>query len=130
MWDKKNLAKDTAFTYYPDLDGDNQLYNDPGDAYRHTYWTALMTKSYGEDFARGFSTAHETEANAETDAREQAFMDLHNNEEGVQIALSNPNASEEELETLVYEALKTGELYVWDGNDIYYSNTCPYCIYP
>ena len=126
----KNLAIKTAQEVYPDLDGDGMLLNDPGDAFRHGYWNALITRTYGEDFARDFTTAHETEPNSDPDALEQSFMDLHNNEVGIQIAIDNPNASKEELKNLVYEALTSGELYVWDGNDIYYSNECPYCIYP
>ena len=137
MYASRSLARSTAGKYYPDLDGSGFLQNDPGDAYRHAFWSALLTRTYGEDFARDFTTAHETEANNEPDAREQSFMDLHNNEIGIQIALSNPNASGrhpsaavEELEVQIYDALQTGQLYVWDGSDIYYSDACPYCIYP
>ena len=130
MYNWTNLAIEKANARYPDLDGDGLLVNDPGDAFRHAFWSALMTRTYGEDFAREFTSAHETSASVASDAREQSFMDLHNNEVGIQIAVSNPDASKEELDTLVYEALTTGQLYVWDGNDIYYSNTCPYCVYP
>jgi hypothetical protein len=55
MWFAMYTAKEAAKKYYADLDGDKNLVNDPGDAYRHAYWGALLTDIYGEIFARDFS---------------------------------------------------------------------------
>jgi hypothetical protein len=129
MWLMQNAASDAAEKRFPD--DVNGIWNDPGDAFRHAYWNALITREYGEEFASDFTTAHETEASNDFDAREQSFMDLHNNGVGINIAISNPNISDEELQNKIFEALKAGKLYVWDrSNDIYYSDECPECIYP
>lgn len=37
----------------------------PSDAYRHVYWSYLLTKEYGEDFATDATDAHESEADIE-----------------------------------------------------------------
>ena len=104
-------------------------YCTPGDAWRHAYWSARLTKAYGEDFAVSFTTAHETESSSQWDADQQAFMDLHNNRVGINIALENPNASNKDLQELVLAALISGQLVVWDRIDIYYSDQCPACNY-
>jgi hypothetical protein len=46
------------------------------------------------------------------------------------IGVSNPDATDEQLQQLVLTALKTGNLYVWDGKSIYSSNMCPACSSP
>ncbi|MFZ5904485.1 MAG: DUF6973 domain-containing protein [Chloroflexota bacterium] len=128
MWMMQQDALNAAEAQFPnDLDG---IWNDPGDAFRHAYWSALITREYGAEFASEFTTAHETEYSDQWDAREQAFMDLHNNEVGIRIAITVPNLSNQQLQDKIIEALRAGELYVWDRNDIYYSDMCPECIYP
>ena len=122
-------SNSVARKYYDKSDGDRRLYQDPGDAYRHAYWSAALTLIFGEPFARDFTTAHETQFPTDPDPRENSFMDMYNNEVGIQIALSNPDTNLDNLEALVYQALTEGSLVVWDGNDIYYSNDCPYCNY-
>jgi hypothetical protein len=83
------------------------------DAFRHTYWNALMTRQYGEDWAKAFATAHEglpgNSANREA-------MDLYNNEVGRKIATDNPVASPEQLATLVEHAVHNGTVIVIDKN--------------
>jgi WXG100 family type VII secretion target len=89
------------------------LEDGPGDAFRHAYWTALMTREFGEDWARRFSDAHEAlppPGNVKT----KAFMDLWNNNIGIEIAAQNPNASKEELAILIGEAMKSGRMVVID----------------
>ena len=122
-------SESAARKYYDKMDGDPRLYQDPGDAYRHAYWSASMTLIFGEQFARDFTTAHETQFPTDPDPRENSFMDMYNNETGIHIALSNPDTNLDDLEILVYQALREGKLVVWDGNDIYYSTDCPYCDY-
>ncbi|WP_067534762.1 DUF6973 domain-containing protein [Nocardia crassostreae] len=50
----KNQAVSTAEELYPNSINDGQ-----GDAFRHTYWNALMTDRFGEDFANAYATSHE-----------------------------------------------------------------------
>ncbi|CAM4074637.1 DUF6973 domain-containing protein [Kibdelosporangium persicum] len=84
------------------------------DAFRHAYWNALMTQRYGEEWARDFATAHERNPSSH---HIPVGMDLHNNEVGRQIARANPDASPEELATLVEQAVKDGKMVVIDKND-------------
>jgi len=121
----------TARKTFPDL----EQHNDPSDAFRHAYWNALLTRVLGDDFAEAFTNAHETEyAPPEyvTDPHAETFMDLFNNAVGRRIAasMSNSRITNVELQAKIYDALKNGQLIVWDGNDIYYSDECPSCIYP
>lgn len=85
------------------------------DAFRHAYWNALMTRSYGADFAKKFATAHE-QLLGNPPARES--MDLYNNEQGRSIALSNISASESELATLVRRVVLRGDLMVIDRRGV------------
>ena len=90
------------------------------DAFRHTLWNARMTKSFGEDFAAAFGTAHEGIPNNQAD---REAMDLYNNEVGRRIAVDNPEATDAELSELVAEAVNNGETVVIDGNnDLAYSD--------
>jgi hypothetical protein len=94
----------------PQRFGQNDGHND---AFRHAYWNAQMTSSFGESWARDFAVAHEAYP-ANEGPREA--MDLYNNEVGRRIAVENPNASPEQLAQLVKEALDNGELLVIDSN--------------
>jgi len=100
------------------------LWNDRGDAFRHAYWNAQMTKEFGKEFALAFSKAHETGFSLSPN-REEVFMDLYNNSVGIDIAISFPNASNVQLQALVMAALNEGRLYVWNGTNIYLSNLVP-----
>ncbi|WP_429001295.1 DUF6973 domain-containing protein [Vandammella animalimorsus] len=81
-----------------------------GDAFRHAYWNALMTREFGIEFAKQFATAHEGLA----DTSDAEAMDLYNNEVGRRIPMENPNASPQELADLVQDAVKNGEMVVID----------------
>ncbi|SDC19967.1 DUF6973 domain-containing protein [Actinokineospora iranica] len=84
------------------------------DAFRHAYWNALMTQRYGEQWASEFATAHERNPSSH---HVPVGMDLHNNEVGREIARANPDASPEELASLVEQAVKDGKMVVIDQND-------------
>ncbi|MCC4608636.1 XVIPCD domain-containing protein [Xanthomonas campestris] len=81
------------------------------DAFRHTYWNALLAKEFGNEWAQSFATAHEgmpgNPANREA-------MDLYNNQVGRGIAAAHPGASKEQLAQLVGDALKEGKLILMD----------------
>lgn len=81
-----------------------------GDAFRHAYWNALMTREFGNEFAQQFATAHEGSA----DTSDAEAMDLYNNEVGRRIAMENPDASPQELADLVQDAIENGEMVVID----------------
>lgn len=118
------LAYATANEYFPRTDQNGNAI--PGvddghnDAFRHAYWNALLTKNFGEDFAAAFASAHEGVPNNPAD---REAMDLYNNEVGRRIAAENPDASDEELAELVYDAVQNGETVVIDANgDLAYSD--------
>lgn len=114
--DIRETAFDTADERFPDQgreDGHN-------DAFRHAYWNALMTSHLGEEFATAFGTAHE---GVEGNPADQEAMDLFNNELGRRIATEHPDASDEELVDLIFDAIKSGEAMVIDANgELVYSD--------
>jgi hypothetical protein len=81
------------------------------DAFRHCYWNALLTKSFGENWAKQFATAHEA---LPGNRAEREAMDLYNNEVGRGIATANKAATDEQLATLVKTAVTSGKLMVID----------------
>lgn len=92
------------------------VYNDGHqDAFRHAYWNATMAKHQGADFAEQYATAHEAlPADKVNQTRET--MDLYNNEVGRRIQAENPDASDEELATLVQQSIERGEMLVVDSH--------------
>ena len=120
-------AEETAKKHYSYPDGDPELFRDPGDAFRHAYWSARLFQRFGERFARAFTIAHETEYSSHIDASKDAFMDMQNNDVGFRIASANPDATRKELEGLIYDALTSGYLIIYDGKDLFYSDMCPLC---
>ncbi|WP_349656568.1 XVIPCD domain-containing protein [Xanthomonas sp. 10-10] len=90
-----------------------QLNDGHRDAFRHTYWNALLVKEFGNEWAEALATAHE--GMPENPANREA-MDLYNNKIGRGIAADNPGASEEQLAQLVGNALKEGKLILMDRN--------------
>ncbi|MFF2045279.1 DUF6973 domain-containing protein [Kitasatospora sp. NPDC058170] len=101
-----------------DKKGDNDSHRD---AFRHAYWNALMTSHFGEDWASRYASAHEQMPGNPGD---RESMDLYNNEVGRRIAVANPNASDEELERLVEEAVLRGDMVVIkkDGGALAYTD--------
>jgi hypothetical protein len=83
------------------------LHNGQGDAFRHCYWNALMTRRTSAARAKEFADAHETNpGQPEAEMR----MDLNNNEVGRNLAVANPGASDQKLTEVCQEALRTGKL--------------------
>lgn len=123
--DIKDKAENTANAYYPSpqdkrgnfgstADFVMWFHNDGhNDAFRHSYWNALMTKRYGADFTENFTNAHE---GAPGNPADREAMDLYNNAVGRRIATENPNASDEQLAQLVQQAIQRGEMIVIDRN--------------
>jgi len=121
MW----MIQQQAFNAASEVGG-NQL-NSPADAFRHAYWNALLVREFGAEFTESFTTAHETGWTPSDDADQMSFMDLHNNQVGIDIAVANPTMTDQQIQEAVLDALTLGDLIVWDGIDFYYSNQCPSC---
>ncbi|GIJ45295.1 hypothetical protein Val02_21810 [Virgisporangium aliadipatigenens] len=115
--DIRNEANAEALRRYPTPDQNDDHF----DAFRHTYWSALLTSQYGEDWARRYTSAHE-ELLGNPAPREA--MDLYNNEVGRAIALANPGASERELADLAQAAVREGRSVVVgrDGRTLEFSD--------
>ncbi|AZG44282.1 DUF6973 domain-containing protein [Gordonia insulae] len=83
----------------------NSLNDGHGDAFRHAYWNALLTKQFGAEWTAQYTTAHEglggNPANREA-------MDLYNNEIGRHVAQANPDASADELADLIAAEVRDG----------------------
>jgi hypothetical protein len=63
----------------------------PDDAFKHIYWSYHLSKTFGPDFAKDITDAHETLPN---NTPQQRTMDFHNNEIGRKLASENLNIEE------------------------------------
>lgn len=111
-----NNLHDEAFASESALFGNGGNANNDGlgDAYRHAYWSARMTQEFGADWTQRFTDAHETKPGNQT-ARD--FMDRHNNALGIQIAQQYPNASPEQMQNLIAQAIQNGQGVYIPGAD-------------
>ncbi len=116
---KESAEAEAAARFPTKHTGDNHL-----DAFRHTYWNALMTQRFGEDWTRQFATAHER---LPGNFASSEAMDLWNNEVGRGIAAANPDASPGQLAGMVEQAVKNGETVVVrpDGQGVIWSDQIP-----
>lgn len=105
----KEAAEVEAKVRFTPQNGVNDTADNHTDAFRHTYWNALMTQRFGEQWTRDFATAHERLPNNPSTAE---AMDLYNNEVGRAIAVANPDASPEQLADLVEQAVDAGDTVV------------------
>lgn len=64
----------------------------PEDAYRHVLWSYLLTKSFGPDFAKMVTDAHEIGDKTNTEAEHR--MDYNNNAIGREYAMNNYKENE------------------------------------
>ncbi|CDP88629.1 MULTISPECIES: DUF6973 domain-containing protein [Mycolicibacterium] len=119
FFDIKQAAIDEAGRKFPPPDGNTS--DNHTDAFRHTYWNALMTQRFGEEWTRKFATAHERRPG---DPAPREAMDLYNNEIGRQIGMANPKASPEELAAQVESAVRGGDTVIVseDGAGLTWSN--------
>jgi len=90
------------------------LFDGNGDAFRHTYWNALMARSIGAGMAKLFADAHEYRYDGTTLSRD---MDLANNASGRRLQRENRWADAELLAERVQEAVDGGKvLRIRDGS--------------
>ncbi|MFA6925223.1 MAG: RHS repeat-associated core domain-containing protein, partial [Bacteroidales bacterium] len=88
------------------------FYNDEADAFRHAYFNALNTQSFGRDLANKLGKAHEALDDPSKIKLNQKKMDLHNNAVGQDVGAANPNATADELAQKVEEQRKAGNMVV------------------
>ncbi|ABE52036.1 DUF6973 domain-containing protein [Methanococcoides burtonii] len=93
--------------------------NDASDAFRHTYWNALMVRHIDYTWAYRWATAHEYYSSGLPKT-----MDLWNNIKGRQIGSNNPSASDSTLSSKVVIALNSGNQLkkIVNNNLVYTSN--------
>lgn len=103
-------AVEQAETYYPDL----TRYLDDGDAFRHTYWSALLSYEFGTNFAIQLTTAHESNTPEGIDKE----MDLHNNNNGTILFdewqskfSTGVTDAWSEIGEFIYHCVANGEVY-------------------
>ncbi len=82
-------------------------HNDNADAFRHAFFNALNARYFGAKLANELGMAHENwPGNPQIEMR----MDMNNNKFGHATAIANPNASIDQIATLIYMSVKTGQL--------------------
>ncbi|HAS6364145.1 TPA: hypothetical protein RQJ98_004433 [Vibrio vulnificus] len=99
-------SKDLAYAETKKKFGFN-LRNDKSDAFRHCYWSAILSRDIGYKNALAFTTAHESSPK-NPDAEKS--MDLHNNLVGLRIGLSMGDNAK--LSKYCHDALLAGRLEV------------------
>ena len=102
FYNASNKAIETSEEYY--LDG---FYLGNADAFRHSYWNALMVKAHGYDLAKGFADAHEERPDATGIDKE---MDLYNNEQGRQYGLQYGSLNDDALAQKILSKVSFGNM--------------------
>lgn len=103
---------ETANDAAQDLYKDYTLWQGNGDAFRHAYWSALMTKKISKDFAWKAGLAHEgLDTDYEwSDLDDDAKMDVNNNYRGRQIGENNSSKKDSELKKMMITQCSNGGL--------------------
>ncbi len=83
------------------------LHNGPGDAYRHCYWSGLLTFEFGEAEAKGFGDRHEDDPN---NPPNEKAMDLYNNNVGRTIAKTIRKGDKNAMSAACKRAVSDGRL--------------------
>lgn len=88
------------------------LWQGNGDAYRHAYWSALMTKKIDRDFAYDVGLAHEGLKSGYNFDKQNADtkMDISNNYSGRKIGTSNSSKSDSTISSVVKSNCSNGKL--------------------
>jgi hypothetical protein len=85
------------------------LHNGPGDAFRHCYWSALLTRDIGMNNTIWYTNAHEERSDNPPEEKE---MDLFNNMRGIEIGIGMRRASNREIADRCEAAFRHGRLRV------------------
>jgi hypothetical protein len=116
-----NRARNLAVAGAQAMGGDQE--DDQADAFRHTYWNALMAKCCGVAWARDFANAHESN----TSAGDALTMDLNNNAIGRAIYAANSSLSDAGLADKIkaYPVSCVDEGVTANAARIVYIEKCP-----
>jgi RHS repeat-associated protein len=89
---------------------------DESDAFRHAFWQATNTQDVGESFTRKWSDAHEY-GTPTNEIKTDLYMDIHNNDVGIEIGKANPKATPEQLRDIILDRISKGDLLIINSND-------------
>jgi hypothetical protein len=89
---------------------------DKSDAFRHALWQALNVQDVGKSFTQKWSDAHEYSTPA-GEVRTDLYMDIHNNDVGIEIGKNNPDATPEELSEIILNRIDKGDLLIINNNN-------------
>lgn len=109
-------SKDTAYNETKKRFGKNGR-NDRSDAFRHCFWSAILSRDISYMNALAFTTAHESRHDNDP---EEKKMDLHNNKVGLKIgkqfyvapAFGRLFSSDNEISNKCLATLEAGKLKV------------------
>jgi RHS repeat-associated protein len=89
---------------------------DESDAFRHAFWMATNTQEVGERFSQKWGDAHEYSTPVD-EVSTDLYMDIHNNDVGVEIGKNNPNATPEELRDIILDRMSKGDFLIINENN-------------
>ncbi|MBI2271587.1 MAG: RHS repeat-associated core domain-containing protein [Bacteroidetes bacterium] len=120
---------DAIFSRYTDLYAQKYIYEfkfstvkegSASDAFRHAFWSALMTINSNSDFATQMGDAHEKDSKNSSTMRN---MDFFNNSVGRIIGSLKGEYDHKKLSLLILDKIKNGELIMVnkdnDGNELF-----------
>lgn len=84
--------------------------NDSSDAFRHSYWNALITKNISPEWAKVWTDAHEYGVTDNNETHQA--MDLFNNECGRNAASTQTNLSTDELADYLVQRVSGGGMLI------------------
>ncbi|MFG0609847.1 DUF6973 domain-containing protein [Delftia acidovorans] len=90
----------------------NELHNGKGDAFRHCYWSCIMSLRMGVDQAKSVGDTHEEYGTKAGQAKKEEIMDLHNNQKGRNCSLSSKTKND--CENKCQDSLDDGSLWFID----------------
>lgn len=99
----------TATEWTNNLFDSSVTYLGNGDAYRHSFWQAILAEAYGVDYAKRWGDAHESETTNIIDKT----MDLINNDIGRELgaSITGYQQIEARLSSLLLTKIANGELW-------------------
>jgi len=89
---------------------------DKSDAFRHAFWQARNTQDVGESFTEKWSDAHEY-STPTNEVTTDLYMDIHNNNVGIEIGKNNPDASPDEIKQLILDRIDKGDMLIINSNN-------------
>jgi hypothetical protein len=101
-------SKQTAFNEATRRFGHNG-HNDSSDAFRHCFWSAILTRDIGIMWTKLFTDAHES---VDGQPADEKAMDLHNNGVGMDIGFWSLFNSNLTISNKCFNALQEGKLTV------------------